>query len=275
MTTTETALRPGVPTWDEYNANLKTNLFRRLESFSDDFLQRNAEGIQAYGGKWYPDPLHHWARQWEYPFVFQRLKDQQKVKILDAGSGVTFFPFYLTQELNASVVCLDRDAEFADMLGGASEKMESNVEFLRGPIQEIPAEDNSFDCGYCISVLEHTNDYANCVKELRRVIKPGGIFVVTFDLALRQGDGVDQQEARQLMNDLQSQFGSSCELPADALDEELQRSSIIDSRQFAKINPQMLGTPDPLRRAFKTLLRGRWPQRWWYKKITIICSAYS
>ena len=45
---------------------------------------------------------------------------------------------------------------------------------LRGPIESIPAEDASFDVVLCAQVLEHADDPAQGVRELGRVIRPGG-----------------------------------------------------------------------------------------------------
>jgi SAM-dependent methyltransferase len=45
---------------------------------------------------------------------------------------------------------------------------------LEGTIEAIPAEDASFDVVLCTQVLEHCDDPAHAVRELRRVVKPGG-----------------------------------------------------------------------------------------------------
>jgi SAM-dependent methyltransferase len=45
---------------------------------------------------------------------------------------------------------------------------------LRGPVEALPVEDGSFDLVLCNQVLEHCDDPAQAVKELRRVTAPGG-----------------------------------------------------------------------------------------------------
>ena len=45
---------------------------------------------------------------------------------------------------------------------------------LEGTIEAIPAEDASFDVVLCTQVLEHCDDPAEGVRELRRVLRPGG-----------------------------------------------------------------------------------------------------
>jgi SAM-dependent methyltransferase len=45
---------------------------------------------------------------------------------------------------------------------------------LHGSLEAIPVEDASFDVVLCIQVLEHVPDPAAAVRELRRIVRPGG-----------------------------------------------------------------------------------------------------
>lgn len=50
---------------------------------------------------------------------------------------------------------------------------------LHGSIEAIPIEDASNDLVLCLQVLEHVPDPAAAVRELRRVVRPGGLVLAS------------------------------------------------------------------------------------------------
>lgn len=59
---------------------------------------------------------------------------------------------------------------------------------VKADILNLPFKDNSFDIVFCNHVLEHIEDDAKAIKELHRVLRPGGmgIFQVPQDLSLEK-----------------------------------------------------------------------------------------
>ena len=62
-----------------------------------------------------------------------------------------------------------------------------NADVSFGPVtdlicdaHDIPFQDETFDCAIAQAVLEHVLDPYRCVLEMHRVLKPNGIFVLTF-----------------------------------------------------------------------------------------------
>ena len=81
------------------------------------------------------------------------------VRILDVGCGVKpYYPFF---------------AEVASEYVGV-DVVENPAAELLGPVEALPVEDASFDVVLCTQVLEHCDDPAQAVRELRRVTRPGG-----------------------------------------------------------------------------------------------------
>jgi SAM-dependent methyltransferase len=80
------------------------------------------------------------------------------VRVLDVGCGVKpYYPFFM--DAATEYVGVDIDNPAAD---------------LEGAIEALPVGDASFDVVLCNQVLEHCEDPAQAVRELRRVTAPGG-----------------------------------------------------------------------------------------------------
>lgn len=61
------------------------------------------------------------------------------------------------------------------LLAGSS----NEVFFHEGSIDSLPWEDDFFDAINCLDVLEHTFSPENIIREFSRVLKPGGIILIT------------------------------------------------------------------------------------------------
>ena len=82
-----------------------------------------------------------------------------RFRVLDVGCGPKpYYPFF---------------AEWADEYVGV-DVVENPAAELLGPVEALPVADGSFDVVLCTQVLEHCDDPAQAVRELRRVTAPGG-----------------------------------------------------------------------------------------------------
>jgi SAM-dependent methyltransferase len=87
------------------------------------------------------------------------LAQRPPVRILDVGCGVKpYYPFF------AAVA-----SEYVGV-----DVVENPAADLLGSVEALPVEDASFDVVLCTQVLEHCDDPARAVRELRRVTAPGG-----------------------------------------------------------------------------------------------------
>jgi SAM-dependent methyltransferase len=83
----------------------------------------------------------------------------QRGRVLDVGCGERPYEAFFASHV-ADYVGLDFvETPFADLIG---------------PAEALPVEDASFDVVLCTQVLEHCEDPARVVSELRRVTRPGG-----------------------------------------------------------------------------------------------------
>jgi len=101
--------------------------------------------------------------------------------ILDAGAGTGRFAAAL-QDVARTIVALDSSAP---MLASVHEKA-PELALIHSDIYSIPAAENTFDGVVCMHVLFHLPDWPEVLKELARVVRPGG--PVIFEM--RSGDHV-------------------------------------------------------------------------------------
>jgi SAM-dependent methyltransferase len=52
-------------------------------------------------------------------------------------------------------------------------------EVIAGSVMQMPFADNGFDLAVCLDVIEHLEDDLGALRELRRVVAPGGALLVT------------------------------------------------------------------------------------------------
>ncbi len=201
----------GYPRRDRYAALAGDPVHAALRAFDDQFLAANREALRDYEAHWVVDPLHHWSRRWEYPYVFERLaawaRARSGLRILDAGSGLTFFPHYIARELPGSAVeCSDRDPAMERDARRLRPPASPQVHYSTQDLARLSFADESFDCTYCISVLEHTAERERIADEFRRTLEPGGLLVVTVDVSLDGRAEIPREEAARLLETLARRF---------------------------------------------------------------------
>ena len=62
-------------------------------------------------------------------------------------------------------------------VAAAARRLGARATIKQGSIYEIPFEPDSFDVALCLEVLEHIEDDARGVRDIARVLKPGGFLI--------------------------------------------------------------------------------------------------
>ena len=102
--------------------------------------------------------------------------DLDKPNSLDIGCGGGIIAEDLAQ-FSASVTGVD--ISLASLETARSHAMQNglDIKYIESPAESLPFKDNSFELVTCCDVLEHVDDVAKVISEVKRVLKPGGIFV--------------------------------------------------------------------------------------------------
>lgn len=258
--------KPGILSIKEYNEVINSDLFRKMEIFSNNFLAKNKDTLKDYSKKWVADPLHSWSRQYEYPFVFYYIVDyikslqQDDIKILDAASGITFFPYYLADSFDETQVdCCDYDQGLAGLFEKVNSGQNKQVNFLSADIRKLPQQDSQYDILYCVSALEHTDNFEKVTKEFRRVLKKQGLLIVTFDLSLDGTADISLDKAKKLFKVLADNFTVSGDITAENFLNSLAIEKSLNTKYIYDTDKKLLPWKYPVVSFIKALMQFKIP----------------
>lgn len=103
--------------------------------------------------------------------------------ILDLGCGAGEGTAYLHQHRDWRVIGVDLAHEA--LVIAQQEYQESGAGFARADVQHLPFSQAHFDGVISVEVIEHIEDAQAYLQEVARVLRPGGIFMLTTPNRLR------------------------------------------------------------------------------------------
>ncbi len=237
----EVTLYEGIPLLKDYQELMSSKYFQQIEKYSNEFLEQCEPLLAPYSKRWVRDPLHQWSRQWEYPYIInsvKKLKDKTKASVLDLGSGVTFLPYYLSEVVGIKQVqALDYDKTLSDLIKRVNKFRGAKIDFTHKDIRVLEkSKKESLDLIYCVSVLEHTDQYESIIKSCYELLKPGGRFCLTFDISLDGYDEIPLKDARKLLVAVERIFKTSG--LTKCLDQNF--TKVVTSQKISKINKKLM-----------------------------------
>ena len=125
------------------------------------------EGIAELPPEWDEENLER---------ILKFCRDKSQGRGLDVGCGDGFFTAQILQRFNLkNVYGLDISSKAVDL----ARLKHPEINFQQSALNHIPEETNSIDSINMIEVIEHLVDIEGTLKELFRVMRPGGILLIT------------------------------------------------------------------------------------------------
>jgi ubiquinone/menaquinone biosynthesis C-methylase UbiE len=120
--------------------------------------------------------------QKQYRATIENLQIQETDTVLDVGFGNGFLIYRIAKKNPKKLYGIEISS---DMIKKASKKNrqyieKGNVELFLADIQNLPFEDSSIDKIYTINTVYFWESISNGLSEIKRVLKPDGVFINTI-----------------------------------------------------------------------------------------------
>lgn len=107
--------------------------------------------------------------------------------VLEIGAGTGLNTEYYPKDLERLVIC-EPEENMVEQLRKRVESLGVEAEVVRAAAEALPFDDDSFDTVTAMLVLCTVDDPAASIAEIRRVLKPGGRFLLVEHV--HAGDGM-------------------------------------------------------------------------------------
>ncbi|HII92509.1 MAG TPA: methyltransferase domain-containing protein [Methanosarcina sp.] len=117
--------------------------------------------------------------------LIKRSGIKEGMHILEVGCGSGAFTILAARAsgIKGEVYALDIQPRMLMQLKKKLSRPENrdikNIKLVEGDAHKLPFNDNSFDVVYTVTVLQELPDRNRALKEMKRVLKPGGILAVS------------------------------------------------------------------------------------------------
>jgi len=102
-------------------------------------------------------------------------------RVLDVATGTGRLPQALLYQvdLDAHVVGIDRSGPMLAQARPVADEYDGRAAFIQGDAESLPFRDATFDAVTCLEALEFMSRPGAVIDELLRVLKPGGVMLVS------------------------------------------------------------------------------------------------
>ena len=127
---------------------------------------------------WRDSSLGEITEELERRLIFRLTGSLRDKLVLDAGCGDGTLAQAATSQGATRVTGCDLDLRMVGKASATAIRNGMRIDFAVARLQALPFSDNTFDVVTCITVLAFVPDAIQAVREMARVLRPGGCLVI-------------------------------------------------------------------------------------------------
>lgn len=128
------------------------------------------------------NPYRRYKSERDRQLVVESLEIRDRDRVLEVGCGYGWISQALWQAAKIEWMGIDRSAGMIHRLGSIHPQRRSRA--IVADACRLPFKDAEFDKVLCTGVLMHIDEYSVAVRELVRVLRPGGLLLCSINNAL-------------------------------------------------------------------------------------------
>jgi ubiquinone biosynthesis O-methyltransferase len=149
--------------------NITTLHYTEKDMTSEDLFN----SISAQYDDWYKTPLGEFVDALEQRLILKHCGNLMGKRVLDIGCGTGLYSIRFANK-GAHVSAVDPSKKMLDIAQEKTNHSIVPIHFIVSAAENLPFQDHSFDLIAAISSLEFVSDIDQSLREIHRVLKPGG-----------------------------------------------------------------------------------------------------
>ncbi len=149
--------------------------------------QVSEDAAEIYERFYVPSLFQEWC-----PLVVNAAGIQKGHRVIDVACGTGALAVAVSDHIGPEGITVGIDIN--DGMLNIARSKSTSIEWINAPAETLPFEDGSFNCALCQFGLMYFENQENAIREMMRVLKPGGVMAIAVWDKLENNPGLAAED---------------------------------------------------------------------------------